>query len=216
MIETASSRTERGASASNRMCSFIHLVFISQFGLREQDLNLRPSGYEPDELPGCSIPRGCDAASRAVRGATGAGASGPGHRTDPRHRAAVPAPCGAGGVASLTRRRPTVPRLETQYHGRWGLSRPSSGWDRVLIPPPWPPGRRSHAAAPPGVGGGRRGALGSWCARAGALACVCVPRFDPARRPPRPRGAWMAAAHGASGRSGQRAPRPPVSSRSGD
>ena len=24
---------------------------------REQDLNLRPSGYEPDELPGCSIPR---------------------------------------------------------------------------------------------------------------------------------------------------------------
>ncbi len=25
--------------------------------LREQDSNLRPSGYEPDELPGCSIPR---------------------------------------------------------------------------------------------------------------------------------------------------------------
>ena len=25
--------------------------------LREQGLNLRPSGYEPDELPDCSIPR---------------------------------------------------------------------------------------------------------------------------------------------------------------
>jgi hypothetical protein len=25
--------------------------------LREADLNHRPSGYEPDELPSCSIPR---------------------------------------------------------------------------------------------------------------------------------------------------------------
>src|SRR6201996_6371452 len=60
--------------------------------LRGQDLNLRPSGYEPDELPGCSTPRwwrlfpglggngwigrpGGDLLSRALRHSTmGAGA----------------------------------------------------------------------------------------------------------------------------------------------
>ena len=34
------------------------LILIFNFSwLREPDLNRRPSGYEPDELPGCSIPR---------------------------------------------------------------------------------------------------------------------------------------------------------------
>ena len=34
--------------------------------LRGQDLNLRPSGYEPDELPGCSTPRYSSTHSRAL------------------------------------------------------------------------------------------------------------------------------------------------------
>jgi len=40
-------------------------------------------------------------------------------------------------------RRPTLPRLEAQYHGRWGFSRPSSGWDRVRAP------RYGHQAVQP-------------------------------------------------------------------
>src|SRR3954449_25937 len=31
-------------------------------------------------------------------------------------------------------RRPTLPRLKTQYHWRGGFSRPSSGWDRGQAP----------------------------------------------------------------------------------
>ena len=46
-----------------------------------------------------------------------------------------------------TWRRPTLPCLETQYHGRWGISRPSSGWDRVQGP------RHSHQVVQPTLAG---------------------------------------------------------------
>lgn len=32
-------------------------ILVMLFWLREPDLNRRPSDYEPDELPDCSIPR---------------------------------------------------------------------------------------------------------------------------------------------------------------
>ena len=42
-----------GAASANSLV----VVFVREFWLRGQDLNLRPLGYEPNELPGCSTPR---------------------------------------------------------------------------------------------------------------------------------------------------------------
>ena len=113
--------------------------------LRGQDLNLRPSGYEPDELPGCSTPRWCSC---------------------------VCVCCLCVWAGWKTWRRPTLPRLGTQYHGRWGFSRPSSGWDRVVTP------RQSHQVVQPALGRlsafgcqpPRVGQDGFWC----GVDCVCV------------------------------------------
>ena len=70
--------------------------------LRGLDLNQRPSGYEPDELPGCSTPR----QSRVRRDGMWL-----------RRRRFVRRECVS--CAGQAWRRPTLPCLETQYHGRW-------------------------------------------------------------------------------------------------
>src|SRR3954470_1870634 len=69
-------------------------------------------------------------------------------------------------------RRPTLPRLEAQYHWRCGFSRPSSGWDRVFCPSLWPPGR----ASPPGVRTRRQGSgVPETCfRRLSEASCACV------------------------------------------
>ena len=74
----------------------------------------------------------------------------------------------AGRVGWKTWRRPTLPRLEPQYHGRWGFSRPSSGWDRVRSP------RQSHQVVEPTLA---LGAGGDWvlvgvCAGGGGAAAI--------------------------------------------
>ena len=88
-------------------------------------MNLRPSGYEPDELPGCSTPRG-------LWGAGGRILWGPGG----------PRGASRGGSRAFVQawRRPALPPLGGQYPGRGAVSRPSSEWGRVV------PARCGHQA----------------------------------------------------------------------
>ena len=102
--------------------------------LRGQDLNLRPSGYEPDELPGCSTPRHTFAEGKMSLTYA---------LVPPNERAACAArnpvwrACRKEKISTCalqTWQRPTLPRLETKYHQRWGVSRPCSEWERVQPP----------------------------------------------------------------------------------
>ena len=121
-------------------------------------MNLRPSGYEPDELPGCSTPRYpifptgkislflpeqiaegdlsplgdapkvCpvidSSAKQKGRFVGGPWVSARGRCFRLRRLSCV----------LQTWQRPTLPRLETKYHWRWGVSRPCSEWERVQPP----------------------------------------------------------------------------------
>jgi hypothetical protein len=72
----------------------------------------------------------------------------------------------------VARRRPTLPRLETQYHGRWGVSRPCSGWERVYQPRD---GHRATGPDPLDVDG----MIGVLCVLRGLALCAVGWRTNP-------------------------------------
>ena len=65
-------------------------IFLKGPLLRGQDLNLRPLGYEPSELPNCSTPRRTSRVSQARMPPTGVTARGAPRRHPRAHRIAPP------------------------------------------------------------------------------------------------------------------------------
>ena len=71
--------------------------------LRGQDLNLRPSGYEPDELPGCSTPRQLFGECR------------PGSPDFPACPSSKPCFCGRTGCCSTLRQSWSIVRENVRF-----------------------------------------------------------------------------------------------------
>ena len=82
-------------------------------------MNLRPSGYEPDELPGCSTPRQVRDHAYCA------------DKQQSSNNGAKITKLEINTCGWKTRQRPTLPCLKTKYHRRYKLSLPSSEWDRV-------------------------------------------------------------------------------------
>ena len=128
----------RNAKRAPRISEPLMLLVI---WLRGQDLNLRPSGYEPDELPGCSTPRQV-VEFRVVLARSWEG---------PNVCEKMFFTCDL-----QTWQRPTLPRLKTKYHRRWGVSRPCSEWERVQPP------RQNHQVGKAQVCSRREQIVRSW------------------------------------------------------
>ena len=57
LADTQIKQTDRENKKTHYKWVFCYQTIRTGFWLRGQDLNLRPLGYEPNELPGCSTAR---------------------------------------------------------------------------------------------------------------------------------------------------------------